>query len=55
MPLNPQVKALLETLAAAGGPPLDELSVDDARTVYKGLSAFDQPEEVTRVDDRLPP
>jgi acetyl esterase len=55
VPLNPQVKALLETLAAAGGPPLDELSVDDARTAYKGLSAFDQPEEVTRVDDRLLP
>ena len=55
MPLNPQVKALLDTLAAAGGPPLEEMSVEDARAVFKGLSALDQPEEVTRVDDRLLP
>ena len=37
------------------GPPLDEMSLDDAREVFRGLIALDQPEEVTRVDDRLIP
>jgi len=55
VPLNPQVKALLDSLAAAGGPPLNEMSPEDARTMFKALSAMDQPEEVTRVDDRLLP
>ena len=55
VPLHPQVKALLDALAEAGGPPLDELSVGEARAVFKDLVALDQPEEVTRVDDRQIP
>ena len=55
MPLHPQVKALLDGLADAGGPPMTDLSPEDARALFKGLSALDQPEEVARVDDRLVP
>jgi len=55
LPLHPQVKTLLDGLAAAGGPALHEMSPADAREVFRGLIAFDQPEEVTRVDDRLVP
>jgi len=55
VPLHPQVKSLLDGLAQAGGPPMAELSPTDARTLFKGLTAFDQPEEVARVDDRLVP
>jgi acetyl esterase len=46
---------LLDGLAQAGGPPLHEMSPAEAREVFRGLIAFDQPEEVTRVDDRLIP
>ena len=46
---------LLDGLAQAGGDPLHEMSPADAREVFRGLIAFDQPEEVTRVDDRLIP
>jgi len=46
---------LLDGLAQAGGDPLDQMSPADAREVYRGFIAFDQPEEVTRVDDRLVP
>jgi acetyl esterase len=52
VPLNPQVKMLLDGLAASGGAPLDELTPAEAREVFRGLIAFDQPEAVTRVDDR---
>jgi acetyl esterase len=53
VPLDPQVKSLLDGLAQAGGPKLHELSPPDAREVYRGLVAFDQPEEVARVDNRV--
>jgi acetyl esterase/lipase len=46
---------LLDGLAAAGGPALSEMSPPEAREVYKSLTAFDQPEEVARVDDRVVP
>lgn len=55
VPVHPQVQVLLDQLAAAGGVPLDQLSPTEARAVFKNLSALDQPEEVTRVDDRLVP
>jgi acetyl esterase len=55
LPVHPQVQMLLDGLAQAGGDPLDQMSPADAREVYRGLIAFDQPEEVTRVDDRLIP
>jgi acetyl esterase len=46
---------LLDGLAQTGGPALSEMSPSDAREMYKNLSAFDQPEEVARVDDRVIP
>ena len=55
MPVHPQVKLLLEGMAAAGGPQLTEMTPDEARLMFKNLAALDQPEEVARVDDRLVP
>ncbi|MEO7571661.1 MAG: alpha/beta hydrolase, partial [Acidimicrobiales bacterium] len=55
MPVHPQVKLLLDGMAQAGGPSLSEMSPADARALFKSLSAMDQPEEVTRVDDRVVP
>lgn len=55
MPVHPQVKTLLDGLAQAGGPALSEMTPVEAREMFKSLTAFDQPEEVTRVDDRVVP
>ncbi len=55
MPVHPQVRLLLDGMAQAGGPPLNELSPAEARALFKDLVALDQPEEVTRVDDRVVP
>src|SRR4051794_12086703 len=44
---------LLQGFAASGGSPVHELSPPEARELYRGFIAFDQPEEVNRVDDRL--
>jgi acetyl esterase len=55
VPVHPQVKTLLEGLAATGGPALSEVTPVEARVMFKALSQFDQPEEVTRVDDRVVP
>jgi acetyl esterase len=55
LPVHPQVQLLLEGMAQAGGPPLDQLTPAEARELYRSFIAMDQPEEVTRVDDRLIP
>ena len=55
MPLNPQVKVLLDGLAAAGGPELVELPPAEAREVFRALTALETSVEVQRVDDRLVP
>ena len=55
VPLNPQVKVLLDGMAQAGGPALSEMSPPDAREMFRALSALGVPEEVARVDDRLVP
>ena len=55
MPVHPQVKTLLDAMAQMEGPNLNEMSPVEAREMFKGLMAFDQPEEVARVDDRLVP
>lgn len=55
MPINPQAKVLLDGMAQAGGPPLSDLSPEEARSMFGALAALDQPEEVKRVDDRLVP
>ena len=55
MPAHPQVQTLLDAMAQMEGPPLSEVSPDEARTLYRSLSALEQAEEVQRVDDRLVP
>jgi len=55
VPLHPQVKMLLDGMAQAGGPTVETLSPPEARQVFRQLIALDQPEEVTRVDDRQVP
>ena len=55
LPVHPQVQLLLDGMAQAGGVPLDQLTPAEAREAYRNLIALDQPEEVTRVDDRLIP
>ena len=55
MPLHPQVKTLLDTMAAAGGPSMDALPPEEARALYDQLALLAHPEEVARVDDRVVP
>jgi acetyl esterase len=56
MALHPQCKAFLDILASAGGPPLHELPIADARSVPKRMIDFGGPEEpVARVEDRTVP
>ncbi len=40
MPLDPAAQAVLNLLAAAGGPPLEELTPPEARELFKGLVAL---------------
>jgi acetyl esterase len=53
MPLNPQVKALLEQMEAAGEPPLHTLQPEEARrrTDFRPLAG--EPEPVAKVEERL--
>ncbi|HEX2782398.1 MAG TPA: alpha/beta hydrolase [Ilumatobacteraceae bacterium] len=52
MPVDPEVEAVLKELAAQGGPPLYELSVDEARTVAEEMVALaGDPIEVGSVRD----
>ena len=56
MPLDPQVQALLDAMAAAGGPPLHELSPPDARAAYEALAgARATTDTVAAVEDRSVP
>ena len=55
VPLHPQVKTLLDGLAAAGGPALDTVPPEQAREMFSQMSGLEQREEVARVDDRLVP
>jgi len=52
---HPQVQVLLDMLAQMDGPTFSELPPDEARAMYKALSAMEQGEEVDRVDDRHVP
>jgi acetyl esterase len=53
MPLDPQAQALLESMEAMGSPPLNTLSVADARKVMDTLVALGgEPEAVSKVEDR---
>jgi acetyl esterase len=55
VPLHAEVKALLDGLAQVEGPEMTDLSPVEARAMYKNLTAFDQAEDVSRVDDRVVP
>jgi acetyl esterase len=56
MPLDPQAQAFLEQLAAAGAPPLHELSVEEARQVIVQLfGTTGDPEAVGAVQNRTIP
>ena len=56
MALHPQCKAFLDMLAAAGGKPLEQLPLAEARLVPRALIEFGGPEEhVARVEDRVIP
>jgi acetyl esterase len=56
MPLHPQCKAFLDMLAAAGGPGLHELPVDEARKAPYQMIELGGPEEpVAQVETRLVP
>jgi acetyl esterase len=56
MPLDPQVKVLLDQLAAAGGLPLDQMSPAEARTMFAGMTALaGTPREMASVENRAVP
>ncbi len=53
MPLDAQTQAVLEMLAAMGGPPLYTLSVADARQVMVAMAAMGgEAEPVGKTEDR---
>jgi acetyl esterase len=53
VPLKPEVKTFLDQLAAAGGRPVRELSVEEARQAYTMLSMLAQGPEVEVVEDSV--
>lgn len=56
MALDPQARAVLEQMAGAGAPPINELSVKEAREASAALAAMHgAPETVGSVEDRLLP
>jgi acetyl esterase len=56
MPLDPQVKTILDQLAAAGGPALDEQTPEQARTMFEGMTLLaGAPEDVASVENRTVP
>ena len=53
MPLHPEAKALLDQMAAVGMPPLDKMSVPDARAAIQAMAGMSgNVQEVARVEDR---
>jgi acetyl esterase len=56
MALDPQARAVLDQMAEAGGPPINELSVNEARQASAALAAMQGfPEPVGNVEDRMLP
>jgi len=55
MPLAPAARTMIDQLEATGGPPLWEMSVEDARVISGVMGAMDQPPEVAAVEDRVIP
>ena len=52
MPLNPQVKGLLDAMAAAEAPPMTELPPEAAREMYRAMASIEARVDVEGVDDR---
>ena len=52
MPLDPQAQAILDMIAAMGTPPIEEMSVEQARTMLNLNEMGGTPEPVARVEDR---
>ena len=51
--LAPEIRSLLEAMAAEGGPPMESLSIAQAREVARSLDQLaGDPEAVSRVEDR---
>ncbi|MGH2601133.1 MAG: alpha/beta hydrolase [Dehalococcoidia bacterium] len=56
MAVDPQVQALLDQMAAAGAPPMDTLSPEEARAMMLEMRALaGEPEPVAKVEDRTVP
>jgi acetyl esterase len=57
MPLDPKAKALIDQMAAAGGPPLNQLAPTEARRQGNEMLRMmgGQPAQVARVEDRKIP
>lgn len=55
VPLEPQARAFLDGLAAAGGPPIYTLSPAEARAVLRRLQEIDVPKPTVAIEDRVIP
>jgi acetyl esterase len=56
MALDPQARAVLDRLAAMGGPPINEMTVSDVRRDSIKMAAMQgAPEDVAKVEDRTLP
>ena len=56
MPLDPQVKALLDQVAALNAPPIWELTPEQARQSFKAMTVMAGPgEDVSSVENRTVP
>ena len=55
MPLEPATAAMLEQLAAAGGPSIDEMAPADARAMYRALQPLPEDLPVGSVENRSVP
>ncbi|MGI8552278.1 MAG: alpha/beta hydrolase [Dehalococcoidia bacterium] len=56
MPLDPQAQALLQQMAAAGGPPLEQMTVQQARELSVAMKDLGgPPEPLPKVEDRMIP
>ncbi|MEY2436911.1 MAG: acetyl esterase [Acidimicrobiaceae bacterium] len=56
MPLDPNLKTMLDSLADVGGPAMTEVSADEARAMYKLMSSIaGEPEDVDAVESRSVP
>ncbi len=56
MALDPQARAVLDQITAAGGPAINEMSVEEARRAFAEMAAMQgEPEPVARVEDHTVP